>query len=256
MQQQTSHAALMQSRVSAHVSVTTSMPVGSLIPAYNTSTRPRMHMMPAASGPQLSANIARPRVPVHGGLAAERCEKLYDADVQAGRMASVRAPAWQQNSQFSPHPQNCQLPLQPVPMYTMTQQLRVQAPVSGSVPEWSRLSGQLPYQQSERLPPHHQLQQQRHMVPPGAMIRQQLPTYQSVVDQRIHHDLMLKHTWQQRQRHFMHFQSVSHQHSSVGGVVNEPCDVGGFRAAASNDGCMMPLTSSFTAPAVAVSSAI
>jgi len=260
MLQQTSLAALMQS---PHVGITSSLPVAvpssAVIPAYNTSTMPRMHMMPAAaSGPQLSANIARPRVPLHIGqmsrLPEQVCGKVYDAcnttAIQAGNMASMHAQVWQQNSQFSSHQPNSRLQPQPMSAY-MTQQPHVQAPVSGcgTVPDWSRFSGQLPYQQ---LPQYHQLRQQRHQVPSGTVIRQQLPTYQSVVDERLHQDMLLKHTWQQQQqRHLMHFQSVSHHHSTVAGVASEPCDVGGFRQAAS-DACMMSLT----APASAVSSAV
>ena len=202
-------------------------------------------MMPAAN-----ANISRPRVPLNSGqmsaLTDRVPDKLYDAcnatDVHAGKMASMRAQVWQQNNQFRPHQQNSHLQLQPVPAY-MAQQ-----PVSacGQVPSWSRFSGQLPYQQPERLPQHHQLQQQRHLLPSNTMIRHQLPTYQNVVDERLHQDMMLKHTWQQQQqqqqRHLMHFQSLSHHHSSIAGVASEPCDVGGFRQAASNS-CMISLTS-------------
>lgn len=201
-------------------------------------------MMPAAG-----ANIARPRVPHNTAqmsvLTDRVCDKLYDAcnatDIHADKMASMRAQVWQQNNQFRPHQQNSHLQLQSVPAY-MAQQ-----PVSacGQVPGWSsRFSGQLPYQQPERLPQHHQLQQQRHLLPSNAMIRHRLPTYQNVVDERVHQDMMLKHSWQQQQqqRHLMHFQSVSHHHSTIAGVASEPCDVGGFRQAASNS-CMISLTS-------------
>lgn len=235
----------MQSQPSPRVRASASLPSSAIIPAYNTSTMPRMHMMPAAS-----ANITRPRVPLNSGqmsaLTDRVPDKLYDAcnatDVHAGKMASMRAQVWQQNNQFRPHQQNSHLQLQPVPAY-MAQQ-----PVSacGQVPSWSRFSGQLPYQQPERLPQHHQLQQQRHLLPSNTMIRHQLPTYQNVVDERLHQDMMLKHTWQQQQqqqqRHLMHFQSLSHHHSSIAGVASEPCDVGGFRQAASNS-CMISLTS-------------
>jgi len=254
---------------SPHVGITASLPVAAacsaVIPVYNTSTRPRMHMMHAASGPQLPANVARPHIAVHNGQMAERCNKLYDAanaaDVQGTRMTSVHAQVWQQNSQFSPHQQNSRLHMQPVPAYVMTQQPRIQTPVSGcgTVPEWSRFSGHLPYQQSERLPQRHQLQQQRHMLPAGTVLRQQLPTYQNAVDHRYNQEMMLKLTWQQQrqqqQRHLMRFQSVSHHYSSIAGVASEPCDIGGFRQAASS-GCMMSVTSSYAIPATAVSSAI
>jgi len=248
----------MQSRVSPHVAVTASLhvaaPGNAVIPVYNTSTRPRMHMMPAASvASQLSANIARPRVALHSGQMAERCDKLYDSVDTTARMASMRAQVWQQqSSQFGVHQESSQLELQPMPAYMMTQKRHVQAPVSGcgTMPEWSRFSGQLPYQQSERLPQHQQQQQQRHMVPTGAMIRHQLPTYQNVIDQRLHQDMMIKRTWQQQQqRHLMHFQSLSHQHSSITGVVSEPCDIGGFRQAASNS-CVYTATVSTVSSAV------
>jgi len=259
----------MQSQVSPHVSITASLPVpapgSAVIPAYNTSTIPRMHMMPAARVP---ANIGRLRVPVHGGqmsgLAERVCDKPYDAcnttDVQAGNVALMRAQLWQQNSQFSPHQQNSRLQPQPMSAY-MTQQPHVQPPISGcgTVPGWSGFRGQLPYQQqSERLPQHHQLQQQqRHLMTSGTMTRQQLPTYQKVIGERLHQDMMLKHTWQQQQQqqHLMHFQSVSHHHSTIGGVASKPCDVGGFGQATSN-GCMISLTSAYTAAASAVSSSV
>jgi len=258
---QTSVAALMQSRVSAHVGVTGSLHdaarSNAVIPVYNTSTRPRMHLMSAASGTsQLSANVARPRVALHSAQMAERCDKLYDSVDTATRMASIRAQVWQQQSnqlqsnQFGAHQESSQLELQPMPAYMMAQKRHVQAPVSGcgTIPEWSRFSGQMPYQQSERLP--QQQQQQRHMVPTGPMIRHQLPTYQNVIDQRLHQDMMIKRTWQQQQqRHLMHFQSLSHHHSSIAGVVSEPCDIGGFRQAASSS-CIYTATVSTVSSAV------
>jgi len=138
----------------------------------------------------------------------------------------------------------------------MTQQPRVQASGcgSGTVPDWSsRFNGQPPYQQSERLPHHRHQQQQRLMMPTGAMIRQQLPTYQNVVDQHLYQDMMLKHTWQQQQqqRHLMHLQSMSQHHRYiVPSVASESCNVGGFCQVVSSGCVMTPSTSSPVSNAV------
>jgi len=240
--------------IPSHVGIRVSLPVASpnrtVIPAYNTPLGPRVQLMTAVDTARL------PHVPVHSGqtsgLAERVCDKqLYNAgntsDLQASKMASVHAHMWQQNRQFSAQSVNCRLQPQPMPAY-MTQQQRMQAPVSGcgTVPDWSsRFSGQTPYLQPERLPRHHQQQQQQRLVmPSGTMIRQQLPTYQNVVDHHVHQD-MVKHTWQQQQqRHLMNLQSMSQHHRYVvSSVASESlCDVG-FRPAASSN-CVMTSSSS------------
>jgi len=253
MLQQTSHAAVMPSHVSPRVGIKASLPVASpsrvLVPPYNTSTGPRMQVM--ATGPHLPADTARPHVPVHSGqtsgLAERVCDKLHDAnitcDLQASKMTSMHAHMWQQqqNRQFCAQPQNCRLQPQPMSAY-MTQQHRAQAPVAGcgTVPDWSsRFNGQSPYQQSEKLAHHHHQQQQRLMMPGGTMIRQQLPTYQNVIEHR-HQDMLLKQAWQQRQ--LIHLPSSSQRHRYVvANVASESCDVGGF---ASSECVMAPSSSS------------
>ena len=234
----------------SHVGMTTAQPVDGAAGAV-----PRMHVMHAASGPpRLAANVPRPRLPVHSGhmagLAEQASDKLYSvnsADVQAGKIALMRPPMWQQNGQFTTHQQTSSQQLQSMSAY-VHQQPVVRTPMSscGSEPDWSGFNGQLSYQQAHR----HQLQ--RHLVPTSTVIRHQLPVYQKVIDK----DMMLKHTFQQQhqlqqQRHLMHLHSVPHHHSTG----NESYTVGGFGPAA-NHGCMIPLTSSYTAPASVVSSTV
>ena len=242
----------MPSRISPHVGIRASLPVAvpnrAVIPAYNTTAGPRVQVMAAI-------DTARPRAPVHSGqtpaLAERGCNNiLYNvgstSDLPPSKMAAMHAQMWQQNRQFNAQSQNCRLQPQPMSAY-MTQQQRMQAPGCGTLPDWSsRFNSQSPYQQSERLPHHHhhQQQQQRLAMPSGTMIRQQLPTYQNVVDQHLHQDMM-KHTWHQQQQHLLHLQSMSQHHRYVvASVAGESCDVGGFRPAASSNCVMAPSSSS------------
>ena len=216
----------------------------------------RMQVLAAEPHLQSSAEVARPRVPLHNGQTlgqAERVgDRLYDAgstsDLQASKMTSMHAHMWQQNRLFRTQPPNCHLQQQPMSAYMAAQQC-VQASVSGcdTGPDWSsRFNGPSLYQQSERLSHyHHQQQQQRLVMPRGTMVRQQLPAYQTIIDQHQHPGMMLKHnTWQQQQqhRHMMHLQSLSQRHCYV--AASEACDVGGFYQPASSDFGMASSSSS------------
>lgn len=238
--QQAARAAMMQPRMGISPSAAAAAISICDMPAYNPSARPRMHMMHAGGGP-----MARPGVPLHSG---QMYEAANAAGMQAGNVASVM---WRQQSRnVGPHPQNCVLQTQPPMSAYVTQQPRVQCVTQ---PEWTRFNGHSPYQHPTDRLSQHQFQQlqQRHMVPSSAMLQKQLPTYQHVVDQRLHQDAMVRQAWQQQQqRHLMHPQSVpQHPHYSVAG---DPCHIARYRQAAS----MIPVSGSCVTAVPTVSSAV
>jgi len=188
-----------------------------------------------------------------GQMMSALTDRRYDVCSTAdGKMAA--AGMWRHSSQYRPLQQNVQL-RQQQPMLAPYMQAAVS--MRGQSEDWSRLSGQLPYQQHHNAHHHQRLPQQRYVVPRGAaLVRRQLPpTYQTAIDEHQRQDMMLKHSsW--RQQRLMHpYQSASLHNCAVMPATEADRDGAGFHRSAT--GAMMSLTGCTYTPSVStVTSAI